>query len=309
MSFKLLPTPITQLEEGAYCFETFERQLLMLQTTYGHLLKVKSIGKTVGDKNIYLISMGKGKRKIHLNAAHHGNEWITSLILMKSLAILCEMHEKNMSFYGMTIKRMLDTQVQYDIVPMLNADGVNICIKGISAVSNPNTILKANDYQRDFSRWKANARGVDLNRNYDAGFKEYQSISQSQSPSYAFYSGKNPGSEPETVAMIELTKQRLYDMVLAYHTQGQVIYWDYRQLEVPAAKRYAELFSRISTYALDVPDPYATGCGYKDWFIEAFRKPGYTIECGLGENPIEVSQLDDIIIKTFPILLCAAFTK
>ena len=36
--------------------------------------------------------------------------------------------------------------------------------------------LKYNQQSDDFSHWQANARGVDLNHNYDSGFYEYKKI-------------------------------------------------------------------------------------------------------------------------------------
>ena len=49
--------------------------------------------------------------------------------------------------------------------------------------------------------------------------------------------------------------------------------------------------------------PYASGhAGYKDWFIQDFNRPGYTIEAGLGENPLPLSQFDTIYRENLGIL-------
>ncbi|MGL4346124.1 MAG: M14 family metallopeptidase [Cellulosilyticaceae bacterium] len=309
MPFKLLQAGFGTLKNHAYSYDTLEEQIFELNRHYSHLLSMETIGESHEHRKIYRIQLGKGERKIHVNGAHHGNEWITSAVLVKSMAILCELYERNSSFYGMPIKRMLDYYVCYDFVPMVNPDGVDLVIRGLESISKKELIQEANGFEQSFSRWKANGRGVDLNRNYDAGFRDYQIASKKQSPSYAYYSGEYPGSEPESRALIELTNRRLYDMVLAYHTQGQVIYWDYKQIPVVSAKDYAQLFAKVSGYQLDVPDADAMGCGYKDWFIEVFRRPGYTIECGIGENPIDTAQLNDIVSATFPILLLAGRTK
>ena len=34
--------------------------------------------------------------------------------------------------------------------------------------------------------------------------------------------------------------------------------------------------------------------GFKDWFIEEFHKPGFTIEVGKGKNPLDCRRLDEI---------------
>ena len=106
--------------------------------------------------------------------------------------------------------------------------------------------------------------------------------------------------------MAELT--RLIDpaMTISYHTQGEVIYWKFLNLEPEGARALGERFARVSGYTLsDVP--YASGfAGYKDWFIQAFRRPGYTIEVGEGENPLPLSQFDEIYRDNLGILVTGA---
>ena len=53
--------------------------------------------------------------------------------------------------------------------------------------------------------------------------------------------------------------------------------------------------------------PYASGfAGYKDWFIQEFHRPGYTIEVGQGVNPLPLDQFDTIYRDNLPILVIAA---
>lgn len=35
-----------------------------------------------------------------------------------------------------------------------------------------------------------------------------------------------------------------------------------------------------------MPTGIADGGGFKDWFISEFCRPGFTIELGLGKNPL-----------------------
>lgn len=46
--------------------------------------------------------------------------------------------------------------------------------------------------------------------------------------------------------------------------------------------------------------------GYKDWFIQIYNRPGYTIEAGLGENPLPISQFDKIYKDNIGILILGA---
>jgi g-D-glutamyl-meso-diaminopimelate peptidase len=95
-------------------------------------------------------------------------------------------------------------------------------------------------------------------------------------------------------------------LVLAYHTQGKEIYWQFADIEVPGARELGEEFARLSGYAL-ADTPYASSfAGYKDWFIQEFRRPGYTIEAGSGENPLPIDQFAEIYTANLPILVRAA---
>ncbi len=286
------------LDNQIYSHQAMSYQIKALAQHYP-FLEIQIIGDSVMGRPIYLIHLGSGKRKIHINASHHANEWLTSYIVMKSLEMLCkEIKEGEVEL----------EQINYDFVPMVNPDGVELCLYGLASIASykqQEKLLSMNEGFDNFSRWKANIRGVDLNRNYDAGFANYKKISEKKVPSYAYYAGGNPESEPESKALAILTRARLYDMVIAYHTQGEVIYWNYGGVEVPTAKEYAIMFSEVSGYLLDEPDITAASGGYKDWFIATYKKPGFTIECGIGENPISASQSESIIRRTWPIIKCA----
>ena len=43
--------------------------------------------------------------------------------------------------------------------------------------------------------------------------------------------------------------------------------------------------------------------GYKDWFIQEYDRPGYTIEAGKGINPLPMDQFDQIYRDNVGILL------
>ena len=96
------------------------------------------------------------------------------------------------------------------------------------------------------------------------------------------------------------------DLILAYHAQGKEIYWRFRDIEVPGARELGQKMADASGYALS-GTPYASGfAGYKDWFIQKFRRPGYTIEVGSGENPLPLSQFNEIYNDNVGILTIAA---
>ena len=52
----------------------------------------------------------------------------------------------------------------------------------------------------------------------------------------------------------------------------------------------------------------SANAGFKDWFLQRFRRPGFTIEAGLGENPLPLTQLEEMVRRNAP-LLAAALAK
>jgi g-D-glutamyl-meso-diaminopimelate peptidase len=157
--------------------------------------------------------------------------------------------------------------------------------------------------------WKANLLGVDLNLQYPAGWLQAREIKFAQGftrPAPRDYVGRAPLTQREARALAEYTREEEPDLVLALHTQGKVIYWQFRDYQVPGARALAEEFARISGYALE-DTPYESGfAGYKDWFIQEYRRPGFTIECGSGESPLPLSQFEEIYRDVLGILVTAA---
>ena len=155
----------------------------------------------------------------------------------------------------------------------------------------------------------ANLLGVDLNLQYPAGWLQAREIKFSQGytrPGPRDYVGKAPLTQRESRALADFTSYLDPALILAYHTQGEQIYWKYDDIDVPGALALGQEFARLSGYSLE-ETPYASGfAGYKDWFIKVWRRPGFTIEAGLGENPLPISQFDTIYAKNLGILTTAA---
>ena len=159
------------------------------------------------------------------------------------------------------------------------------------------------------SGWKANILGTDLNLQYPAGWEQARKNKLSQGvagPAPADFVGTAPLSAPESRAMYDFTLALSPRLVLAYHTQGRVIYWRYLDREPTGSREIVQALAAVSGYAPD-DAPLASGfAGYKDWFIQAFDRPGYTVEAGLGQNPLPISQFDTIWNNNLGILTLSA---
>ena len=125
-------------------------------------------------------------------------------------------------------------------------------------------------------------------------------------PAPTRYGGSYPESETESRAVANFTRQHNFRLAMAYHSQGEVIFWNYENLAPPVARRIGELFAQVSGYLLADPVGIASYAGYKDWFIGVYRRPGYTIEVGRGVNPLPIAQFDRIYNDNEEMLLLAA---
>lgn len=153
--------------------------------------------------------------------------------------------------------------------------------------------------------WKANISGTDLNLNYPANWEKAKELKFAQgfvSPAPRDFVGTAPLSAPESRALYEFTKHHNFRLILAYHTQGEIIYWKYLDYDPPRAEEIGKIMSEKSGYPLELTPEYSSYAGYKDWFISEYNLPGYTIEAGLGVSPVPLSQFRKIYMDNLGIL-------
>lgn len=277
---------------AAYGCGRLQRDLALLVERYWRL-QAETIGCSAMGKPLFCLQLGEGPRRVHVNASFHANEWITSLLLMSLLEELAAADHRGASFAGRSASELLAANTIW-FVPMVNPDGVDLVLHGAGA-DHPHrdALIAWNGGSTDFSGWKANIRGVDLNDQFPANWELERDRRVTPGPGPRDYTGAAPLTEPEAQAIAKLTISARFDRVAAFHTQGQEIYWNYRDLEPPEAKVLAERLAAASGYlAVKLEDSDA---GYKDWFIQQFRRTGFTVELGLGVNPLPLSQLPQLL--------------
>lgn len=298
------------VKKRAYTYECMLEDIDKLTAAFP-FLNVTTIGKSVLEKEIYAISIGQGANEVTYNASHHGAEWITSLVLMKFIEDYSVHIIRGKDFRGFSPHHIFDSTTIY-IIPMVNPDGVNLNIKGLTNENSEyhEKLLKWNNGSADFTHWSANIRGVDLNHNYDA----FWDISSMQEPEYGIfgpspskYSGESAESEPETKVLADFTRTHDFRLVIAFHSQGEDIYWDFANKAPAESLSIAKRLGEASGYEImGIAPGSASVGGYKDWFIDKFNRPGFTVEVGVGENPLPLSQVDEIYRKNVGIMLYGA---
>lgn len=275
-------------------------------------LRTEVLTTTAFGRPVQAVVIGQGDRKVIYSASHHANEWITTPVLLKFLEDLAEAVQNNGKLFGVEAQNIVNAATIY-IVPMVDPDGVDL----VTGAIEPGTLEyeTANRIADNFpsipfpNGWKANLLGVDLNLQYPAGWLQAREIKFGQGfnkPAPRDYVGRAPLNQRESIALAQYTEDIDPALVLAYHTQGKVIYWQFKDYKVPGARELAEEFARLSGYAMEDTPYESSFAGYKDWFIQNWRRPGFTIEVGSGENPLPLEQFDEIYKDNLGILVTAA---
>lgn len=258
-------------------------------------LQVFSVGKSCAGRDILALALGQAQEYVLFTAAFHGSEHITTNILLMFLEEFAFAYSKNKYLSGINVKKALGNRGLI-FVPRVNPDGCEISIHGESACGKDAVKIKRL-CGGHFKNWNANQRGVDINHNFDAGWSKLHKLERDMGiigPSPTRFGGQYPHSEPETQAVVNLCKQYNIHHAIAFHSQGEVIYWSYNGLEDGRSKQMAEIMATTSGYALDVPIGIATGGGFKDWFIEKYLRPAFTVEVGKGKNPLPIGDASKI---------------
>lgn len=254
-------------------------------------LRRGTIGRSRMGRAIELLSFGTGEAAAVFTAAHHGNEWITAAALRAYIERLAADYAA-----GDARAREIFRRARLLFIPLVNPDGADIASGGISPAHARRIAARYPELPYP-SGWKADAAGVDLNLQYPAGWEEAREIKFAQgwrSCAPRDYVGRAPLCAPESRALYDFTRRARPKCALALHTQGEVIYWQYKGAAPPGAEALAMKLAAASGYALDTVPPESANAGYKDWVIDALGVPAFTVECGLGENPLPAEQLAPI---------------
>lgn len=282
-----------------YSYEIMKHNINELKIAYP-FLETGNIGYSVLGKEIPYIRIGNGGKEVLYHASIHANEWITSVVLMKFVENFCRAYIFNSNIFGYPAQNLFN-QVSLYIVPMLNPDGVDLVTgnvdKNSSIYRNYEVISQSFPTIPFPDGWKANFNGVDLNLQFPAGWGNARRIKFEQGftkPAPRDFVGEGPLTEPEALAIYNFTLAHNFVLTLSYHTQGKEIYWNFQNINPPIGYEIGQQFARVSGYSLEEVPYNSSFAGYKDWFIQNYNRPGYTIEAGIGVNPLPISQFDEI---------------
>ncbi len=276
-----------------YSYDAVLEDCRRLQEAYPELVRTDSIGITADGREIPRLIIGRedAGEQILVIAAIHAREYMTAQLVMLQARDFLRTYPADL---------MRDRAVQ--VVPIADPDGVTI------SQSGPGGLLREEIRQQVlwiaqqdgggdghyFERWKANAQGVDLNRQFDGGWARYRD--PVGRPASAFYKGSAPLSAPETQALAQLAQSYPFRRTISYHEQGGVIYWYFGQegALLEESRAFAEAISGCTGYPLDADMSGQDPAGFKDWALEKLGIPSLTVEIGRGACPLPGEQLSAV---------------
>ena len=292
-----------------YSYETMLDNITALAQQYPTLVTVRSIGKTIDERQIYDVVVGNrdAEKQLVIQGGCHAREYMTSMLVMNQAEDLLQNYWTG-SYNGKSYQKMLE-EYQIHFIPMTNPDGITLSQEGLIGLNNFGTKLRImRMYTKDrqsgrtnldldtyLEKWKANANGVDLNRNFDS---DWETNLENAEPCSEKYRGPSPASEYEIQALTGLIDSLPnVQAVISYHSEGSLVYWAYGQTGNfrTSCRNMAEGIRNITGYYLLNGDDFGPGCS--NWVAAQRHIRAATIEIGSGSSPLPLDQYPGIWAK------------
>lgn len=236
------------------------------------------IGKSVLGQPIYCFVIGDQGDNILLQAGMHAREYIGSLFLLREIELLKTIRLHN----------------TFIIVPLVNPDGVRISLDGIDWIKDQEIVALQKSFEQDPRLYKANARGVDLNVNFDAGWGE--GLYNRTSPFPHGYIGCYPNSEPENKALISLINSKNPVSVISYHAKGEVVYFGFKMSKNMAKKFQNSIKHVIIDNRYRIVKSKGSAGGLSDYCVMRGMF-AFTVEVGRDvlSHPLPIAEISKIM--------------
>ena len=286
-----------------YSYDDLAHDVGVLDENYPAWVHVNSLATTVDGRDLFHIVIGNPDAMNHVlvHAGIHAREYMTTQLTMMQASAFLKHLEAGDTYGTVSYADMIETTAIH-VVPCVNPDGMVLSQFGVDGIRDEAICEKLLDIAAldgveptydYFREWKANANGVDLNRNFDALWNTFDGTPH---PSTERYKGMAPGSEIESRALIELTDRYRFTRTISYHAMGSVVYWYFGQdgSLFGESQAFAQAIANATGYRLDANYEYLDPAGYKDWALQEKGIPSITIEVGLGSVPLPYEQLQAI---------------
>lgn len=251
---------------------------------------VSSIGKSVAGREIPLLSLGERSDFTLYVTGDDPSCRITTLILLKFISELCEKISSGEQMCGIKLRKAMFGR-GIAILPLLNPDGYEISLRrenGCGQMAPKISKLCGGD----FSKWRANLRGVEISHNFFPGFEQRRKeevLKQVSGPRFEGFSGYKPESEPETVALADFCRSKKIRQLINLSAPGQTVTYGSKNTVPPRSTKMAEIMAAVTSFTITPPISNVDFC-LGDWFTYEFCEPALAVKMGIESAP-PVSEL------------------
>ncbi len=288
---------IVDISSAQYTYDALTEDILALSERYADKFSSRSLGRSLDGRELYALTVGNvdAPRTLVITAGVHGREYLTPLFVM---------HQVEYYLYNYASFDFWD-EYSVSVMPMCNPDGIALAQSGLSAIHSEELREEIEGIYADdladgltskpldeyLKSWKANARGVDINRNFDT--EDYGKNPAMKRPCFKNYHGDAAFSEPETRAMRDFVLSLSSPAaVLSIHSQGEVIYFNCGQADNGITENFARAVSDFTKYTLIYTE--RRDSAFEDWCNKNRGIPSVTVETGALPCPLPISEFDKI---------------
>ncbi len=293
--FKITETDYSSIKKGI--------NSLLKEYTF---LRSMSIGKSCLGREIYALKLGNAENYSLITAGINGSEYITSILSLIWLENLCEAIKTDGVFCGLKTKKALYGRGVI-IVPSVNPDGCEIALKGALAGLNMSEEIKKLCHG-NYKGFNANARGVNINNNFGAGWEELKQAEIKKgisAPHHSEFCGYTQKSEPETKAICRLCETGRIRHILDLHLGGRTIYRSYKSKSPKKSRQMAEILATAGGYSIDSTGELLQDSGLKNWFISEFDRPAFTLRIGKERENLSEQDVEKLVKEISEMLMLA----
>lgn len=300
------PWNVVDTSKAEYSYSEMVEDIKALADLSEGRLTYKEIGNSLDGRRIYALVLGNNKadKQIVISAGIHAREYMTPMLVMKQVEYYLYNYDTG-SYNGISFADIFE-EYAFCIMPMCNPDGITLVQEGVDAIRDSTlrqTVIEIYNTDKknieDFAEmsidqylkyWKANARGVDLNRNFDTPAWETNNVKK---PCFTDCRGESRLSELESRAMATYVESLSNPVCsIAMHSRGEVIFFDCGQEDKRPAHDLASFISKINGYKLSY-DPRSVAA-FDDWCMIEKNIPSVTVETGIASCPLPIGEFEKI---------------
>lgn len=293
-----------------YSYQALSEDLEKLSLQYPSLIKKHSIGKSEFGREIWAVALGRGEVNVLITGSHHAREWMTTTLCTKMIDYYAKAYQDNEMIDGINVRETLNKTTIW-FIPMVNPDGVSLQQEGLSQFEKKEhqRLLDINKGSADFKTWKADALGIDLNKQYDLNWGN--NINSVWSRGSKNYQGEYAHQSKEVIATVDLVEKIRPEILIAYHSSGEVIFWTgaVSNENYSRNKAMADKISNLTKYPLGSSNTASNPAGsMSPWFRATYDKPATTVEIGRykGEYELPLTEWDRLWEKNKAVGLVTA---